>query len=290
MSLQKEEKLRLEIFAEEIRRTAMQAVAGFGEGHIGGVLSAADLMAALYGRYLRIDPNNPQMADRDKVVMSKGHCGPVLYATLALKGYFPMELLKTMNRFGTNLPSHCDRLKTPGIDMSTGSLGQGASSAAGIALADQIQGRDCHTCLLLGDGECNEGQVWEMVMFAAQRKLNRLIAFVDRNHQQLDGWTDDICRMGNLADIFSSFGWHAVQIDGNNMDEICEAVDFAWSYEDAPCVIVLDTVKGKGWTEAENRVPCHYMTISQQQLSEYEAVSAQRIAALEKELGKVGQK
>lgn len=284
MPLETSERLRLEKFAEEIRLTTMRTVAAYGEGHIGGALSIADLLSALYGRFMRVEPRRPHEPARDKLVLSKGHCGPALYATLALKGFFPLEELKTINRLGTRLPSHCDMNRTPGVDMSTGSLGQGASTAAGIALADRLMGRESRTYLILGDGECNEGQVWEMVMFAAQQKLDRLIAFVDRNHQQLDGWTDGICRMGDLAAIFRAFGWNAEMVDGHDMDAICDAVARTHINRGAPSAVILDTVKGKGWPEAEMRVPCHYMTISPEQLAGYEVISAARTAALERAL------
>ncbi len=281
MPLEPSEKNRLAIFAEEIRVTAVSAIAGFGEGHVGGSLSIADVLAVLYGRYMRIDPADPHKPDRDKFVLSKGHCGPALYATLALKGFFPKEALNTLNRFGTILPSHCDRNRTPGVDMSTGSLGQGASAAAGIALADKLMGRDSYTYLIVGDGECNEGQVWEMAMFAAQRKLDHLVMFIDRNRQQLDGYTDDICAMGNLEDILRGFGWNAETVDGHDLSAIDAAVQRAKATSDKPNVIVLNTVKGKGWPEVEQRVPSHYMTISAEQLHDYKVISASRIEALQ---------
>ena len=262
----------------------MRTIASYGEGHVGGTLSIADLLAVLYGRFMRVDPADLRNPERDKLVLSKGHCGPALYATLALKGFFPMEELKTINRFGTRLPSHCDMNRTPGIDMSTGSLGQGASTAAGIALADKMQRRSANTYLILGDGECNEGQVWEMAMFAAHHALDHLIAFVDRNHQQLDGYTDDILRMGDLSEIFHAYGWNAVTVDGHDFDAICGAIQTARESSGAPSVIVLNTVKGKGWAEAESRVPCHYMTISGEQLRAYEAVSAERISSIAGEI------
>lgn len=280
MPLESSEKTRLSIFAEEIRVTTVRAIAGYGEGHVGGSLSIADALAVLYRHTMRIDPADPKKPDRDKLVLSKGHCGPALYATLALRGFFPMETLNTLNRFGTTLPSHCDRNRTPGVDMSTGSLGQGASAAAGIALADRLSGRDSRTYLIVGDGECNEGQVWEMAMFAAQHKLDHLLMFVDRNHQQLDGYTDDICAMGDLAEMFHSFGWRAETVDGHDLEAISAAVERAQRTSGMPSMIVLDTVKGKGWPDAEKRVPSHYMTVSTEQLRDYEAISAQRIAAL----------
>lgn len=269
--------------------TILRTIASYGEGHVGGSLSIADLLAALYGGIMRYDPLNPKDPDRDKLVLSKGHCGPALYAALALKGFFPIEELKTINRFGTRFPSHCDMNRTPGIDMSTGSLGQGASTAAGIALADKVQGRTSYTYLILGDGECNEGQVWEMAMFAAHNQLSRLIAFVDRNRQQLDGLTDDILRMGDLAALFRAHGWNAVTVDGHDFDAIAGAIGNAKASSGAPSMIILDTIKGKGWAEAERRVPSHYMTVSKQQLEAYEAVSAERIREIDKALsGKAG--
>ena len=292
MPLQKTDELTLRIFAEEIRVTAIRSIAAFGEGHVGGTLSIADLLAALYGRYIRVDPHDPHNPERDKLVLSKGHCGPALYAALAQKGFFPMEALQTLNRFGTILPSHCDRLRTPGVDMSTGSLGQGASAAAGIALADKMCFRDSYTYLIIGDGECNEGQIWEMAMFAKHQNLDHLITFVDRNHQQLDGYTDDICRMGDLEKIFRAYGWYADTVDGNDMKAVCGAIEAMQSNQGAPSVIVLDTVKGKGWADVEKRMPSHYMTVTPQQLAEYEAISAARLQALRAELdtmrGKAG--
>lgn len=277
MTLDKQGKLIVEKFAEEIRVTIMRTIASYGEGHVGGSLSIADLLAVLYARFMNVDPLDPKNSERNKLVLSKGHCGPALYSTLALKGFFPMDELKSINRFGTRLPSHCDMNRTPGIDMTTGSLGQGASTAAGIALADKIKGRSCRTYLILGDGECNEGQVWEMAMFAAQQKLDHLIAFVDRNCQQLDGLTDDVCRIGDLSVIFRSFGWSTTSIDGHDVDAIYSAIEAAHAVSDVPSMIILNTVKGKGWAEAEARVPSHYMTISAEQLRAYENISAQRI-------------
>ena len=289
MPMETIERLMLQRFAEEIRVTVMRTIAAYGEGHVGGSLSLAELLAALYGRVMRVNPADPGNPDRDKLVLSKGHCGPVLYASLALRGFFPMDELKTINRFGTRLPSHCDMNRTPGIDMSTGSLGQGASTAAGIALADKLQGREAYTYLILGDGECNEGQVWEMAMFAAHHKLDRLIAFIDRNRQQLDGLTDDILPMGDLATLFRDHGWNAVTIDGHDFNAIVGAIEAAQGFSGAPSTIVLDTVKGKGWAEAEMRVPCHYMTISGEQLRAYEEVSAGRISSVDESIAALSQ-
>lgn len=290
MTLEKQEKLLMEKFAEEIRVTIMRTITAYGEGHVGGSLSIADLLAVLYTRFMNVDPLESKNLDRSKLVLSKGHCGPALYSTLALKGFFPMDELKSINRFGTRLPSHCDMNRTPGIDMTTGSLGQGASTAAGIALADKIKGRSCRTFLILGDGECNEGQVWEMAMFAAQQKLDHLIAFIDRNCQQLDGLTDDVCRIGDLAEIFRSFGWSTISIDGHDIEAIYSAIEAAHAVSDVPSMIILNTVKGKGWAEAEARVPSHYMTISAEQLRAYENISAQRIENILEEVENLKEK
>ena len=201
VNMEKNKELR--VFAEEIRVETLKELANLGFGHIGGSMSVVELLAVLYGREMRLDPQNPQGEDRDKLVMSKGHAGPAVYATLALKGYFPREELLTLNQGGTHFPSHCDRLKTTGVDMTTGSLGQGISTACGLALGNRILGRnDAYVYLVLGDGECDEGQVWEVAAFAAHQMLDHLIAFVDQNKQQLDGSTDDVMYMGDMDDKF----------------------------------------------------------------------------------------
>ena len=183
----KEQVKKLQEFALEIRIGTVECIKSRGFGHIGGSLSVADLLAVLYGEVMHIDPANPKKVDRDKLVCSKGHAGPAVYATLALKGYFPYEKLFTLNQPGTDLPSHCDRKKTPGVDMTTGSLGQGTSTAVGLALGDRLQGRDCRTYLIVGDGEAEEGQVWEAAMFTAAKKLTNLVWIIDWNKKQLDG-------------------------------------------------------------------------------------------------------
>jgi len=182
----------LERFATEIRLETMKELTHLGFGHVGGDLSVIETLAVLYGEVMRIDPKNPRWSDRDWLVVSKGHAGPAVYATLALTGYFPLEELLTLNQGGTRLPSHCDRNKTIGIDMTTGSLGQGVSSAIGIALGNRLDQRENYTYLMIGDGVCDEGQVWEGALFAAHHKLDHLIAFVDANKKQLDGYTKDI--------------------------------------------------------------------------------------------------
>ena len=258
----------IRVFAEEIRVETLKEFAHLGFGHVGGAMSIIETLAVLYGSEMHIDPQNPGLETRDKFVMSKGHAGPSLYATLALKGYFPLENLMTLIQGGTTLPSHCDRLKTPGVDMTTGSLGQGISTAIGLALGDRLMGRkDCYTYLMLGDGECNEGQVWEGAMFAAHYKLDHLIAFVDLNKQQLDGKTDDVMYMGDMVEKFKAFGWNTVKVDGHNVDAIKDAIDAAKAQSGKPSMIILDTVKGHGCLLAESMFPCHHIAFTAEQIA-----------------------
>lgn len=278
--LSKEQAKELKIFAKQIQIETVKEIASLGVGHIGGSLSIAELLSVLYGSQMKVDPKNPGWEERDWFVCSKGHAGPAVYATLALKGFIPMEQLETLNRPGTNLPSHCDRTKTPGIDMTTGSLGQGASSAAGIAMAHKIDGKDNKVYLVLGDGEIEEGQVWEMAMFAAAKKLNNLIAFVDYNKLQIDGFTNDIAALGDVAAKFESFGWYAQDIDGHDVAAIYDAVEAAKTQTDKPSVIVLNTVKGHGWKEMENKAGSHSTNISAEQC---EAI----VASLQKEMEEI---
>ena len=254
-----EKNRELRVFAEEIRVATLKEFAHLGFGHVGGAMSVVELLAVLYGKEMKYDPKNPKMEDRDKLVVSKGHAGPALYATLALKGFFPEEMLYTLNQGGTNLPSHCDRNKTPGVDMTTGSLGQGISTAIGMCLGDRLMGRDSWTYLVLGDGECNEGQIWEGAMFAAHYKLDHLIGCVDLNKQQLDGSCDDVLYMGDMVDKFTAFGWHVQKVDGHNVDAVYEAVEAAKAVSGKPSMIILDTVKGHGCPLAESMFPCHHI-------------------------------
>jgi transketolase len=252
-------------FAAEIRLETIKELVNLGFGHVGGAMSIIETLAVLYGGVMRIDPKNPGWEDRDWLVCSKGHAGPAIYATLALKGYFDKEMLKSLNQGGTSLPSHCDRNRTPGIDMTTGSLGQGMSTAAGVALGNRMDRRDNWTSLMLGDGELDEGQVWEGALFANHFKLDNLIVFVDSNKQQLDGYTKDIMDVGDVAQKFASFGWHAQDIDGHDVRAIYGAIEAAKRVKGRPSVIVLNTVKGKGCTFAEGVLDNHHMAITKQQ-------------------------
>ncbi len=257
----------LRIFAEEIRVETLKELAHLGFGHVGGSMSVVETLAVLYGGEMKIDPTNPQWDKRDRLVMSKGHAGPALYAALALKGYFPKDVLLTLNQGGTTLPSHCDRLKTPGIDMTTGSLGQGISTACGLALGSRMRNTQSFTYLMLGDGECNEGQIWEGAMFAAQFKLSNLIAFVDLNKQQLDGACDDVMYMGDMVDKWTAFGWLTTKVDGHDIDAICNAIAQGKAQNDKPVMIILDTVKGKGCKLAEETFPCHHIAFKPEQIA-----------------------
>ena len=261
-----EQNKALRVFAEEIRVETLKELAHLGFGHVGGAMSVVELLAVLYGREMRFDPRNPRWERRDKLVMSKGHAGPAVYAALALKGFFPKSELLTLNQGGTHLPSHCDRNKTPGVDMTTGSLGQGMSTACGLALGDRLQGRDSYTFLVLGDGECNEGQVWEGALFAQQMKLDHLIGFVDLNKQQLDGATKDVMDMGDMVDKWTSFGWDTCKIDGHDVDAIAAAIGRAKADPGKPHMVILDTVKGHGCALAEQTFPCHHIAFTAEQI------------------------
>ena len=248
--------------ATDLRISTIHEIAHLGNGHIGGAMSIIEVLTYLYFHEMNIDPSNPAMEGRDRFVCSKGHAGPAVYATLAEKGYFPKEWLMTLNQGGTNLPSHCDMLKTPGIDFTTGSLGQGASAAVGIALGQRLKGESSYTYLMLGDGESQEGQVWEAAEFASTQKLGNLIAFTDFNRQQLDGYTEDIICMDNIDTRWLGFNWHVQRINGHDFKQIDHAVQCAKEVKDRPSMIILDTVKSKGYLPGEGIKANHSMTVS----------------------------
>lgn len=285
--MKEDKRNELNLFAARLRLESILSMASCGSGHVGGVLSAAELVAVLYGDQARYRPAEPDWDGRDRIVLSKGHCGPILYAALALEGFFPKELLNTLNQPGSTLPSHCNMHDTPGIDMSTGSLGQGASLAAGMALGLKMRKNDAYTYLILGDGECDEGQVWEMALFAAQQKLDHLIAFVDLNRQQLDGYTDEILALGDLRRKFEDFGWHAVEVDGHDVSAIHDAIEDAKSRAGVPSMIVLDTVKGKGWSVTEGRTGIHHIPITPEQAAAAKKELGAQISALQAKLREV---
>lgn len=266
-------------FSADIRIATIRSLEQAGFGHIGGSMSIADVLAVLYGGMMRIDPAHPGWDERDYLVLSKGHCGPALYAALALKGYFPMDWLSTINQPGTRLPSHCDRLKTPGIDMTTGSLGQGISAAAGIALGLKLQKKDNFVFCIVGDGELQEGQVWEAAASAAHQKLDRLIVFVDENKRQLDGYLCDVCNPYDPVEKFRSFGWRAERVCGWDCEAIERAVRAAKAEGGTPHAIVLETEKGIGCSFAEKEPFNHYMVITKEMADEAVAEIERRLLA-----------
>ena len=267
--MEKELKMKeLRVYAEEIRVKTLEVFAHLGFGHIGGAMSVVETVAVLYGSMMRYDPKNPAWPDRDKLVMSKGHAGPTLYATLAMKGFFPESMLRELNQGGGRLPSHCDRNKTPGIDMTTGSLGQGLSAGIGIALGDRMDGRTCNTYVILGDGELDEGQNWEGFMFAKHYKLDNLIVFIDANGQHLDGYTRDVMDTESIGDKLRAFGWFTQEVDGHNIESIYDAVTAAKENSGTPSVIVLHTKKGHGCTFAEGIVANHHINFTPEQMDE----------------------
>lgn len=276
-----QEKKELRVFAAQIRLALLEEMKARGFGHIGGSLSICDLLAVLYGKVMKYDPKNPKWADRDKLVSSKGHAGPAIYATLALKGFFPMEELKTLNRPGTNLPSHCDKNKTIGIDCTTGSLGQGTSQAVGMALGDRLKGRDCRTFLIVGDGEINEGQCWEAAMFTAAKKVTNLVWIIDDNKKQLDGTTEEILPAFDLRAKMEAFGFDAVRVKGNDVEALYEALTKPAG--DKPIAIVMDNIKGSGVKAVEDTAANHSMTVPAETWDSYIAQVRADLEAIEKE-------
>ena len=248
--MNKQEELNVKKLALEIRIETLNMLSKHGFGHVGGSLSIADAIAVLYGKQMKYDPKNPQWEDRDYLVLSKGHCGPALYSALAIEGFFPREELLTINELGTRLPSHADKNKTPGIDMTTGSLGQGISCALGMALALKLKGRDNMVYGIIGDGEAQEGQVWETMMIAPNKGVKNFIILLDNNKQQLDDFTDEISSLGDMQKKAEDFGWFAVTVNGHDVNAIDDAIEQCKA-SDKPGFIVLDTIKGKGWPAKE---------------------------------------
>lgn len=250
--------------ALEIRRLTVDCISNFGMGHIGGCLSIADVLAVLYFERMNVDPNNPKKPDRDRLVLSKAHAGPALYSVLAMKGFFPKDMLNTLNKPDTLLPSHCDMIRTPGVDMTAGSLGQGLSAAVGMALGVALAGYDSNVYAILGEGDCQEGSTWEAAMYAGNQKLSQLVVFVDLNGLQIDGTVDQVNSLGDLAAKWTAFGWRALTVkDGHDVIEISQALDNR--DKEKPTAILLHTVKGKGISFMENRFDYHHAIISKEQ-------------------------
>ena len=275
-----EETKNLQRFALKIRIGILEELKARGFGHVGGSLSIADALAVLYGSVMRYDPKNPAWEQRDKLICSKGHAGPAVYAALALRGFFPYEQLVTLNQPHTNLPSHCDRNKTPGVDMTTGSLGQGTSLAVGMAMGDMLKGLDSRTFLIVGDGEANEGQVWEAAMFTAAKRITSLTWLIDNNKKQLDGYTKDVLNPFDFEEKFRAFGFEAISIDGNDVEQLENAL--TRRPIDKPIAIILNTVKGKGVEEVENTMGNHSMTPPPEAFDRWLAELHQKLEAAEK--------
>ncbi len=280
--MEKEKRMQeLRVFAEEIRLETLKIIHSRGFGHVGGSMSLADAMAVLYGEVMKVDPKNPRWEDRDWFVLSKGHGGPVMYATLGLMGYYPLEEAYTLNHPHTKFPSHTDCRLTPGVDLTTGSLGQGMSEAVGAALGNKHQGRDSHVFVVVGDGESDEGQVWEAAEFAAHYKLDHLICLVDNNQYQLDGPCAEIMsHPKGLGAKFEAFGWHVINVeDGNDVEQIYDAVMEAYTVEGKPVCLILNTIKGKGATFAEP-IHAHSSQPSEEEWQEALKAAEERLAAV----------
>ena len=250
-------KLELQKVANEVRKGIITSVHAAKAGHPGGSLSAADIFTYLYFEEMNVDPKDPKKADRDRFVLSKGHTAPGLYSALAQKGYFPVEDLETLRHLGSYLQGHPDMKHIPGVDMSSGSLGQGISAAVGMAIAGKMDNADYRVYTLLGDGEIQEGQVWEASMMAGFRKLDNLVVIVDNNNLQIDGTIDEVCSPYPIDKKFEAFNFHVINIDGNDFDQIDAAFKEAKATKGMPTAIIAHTVKGKGVSFMENQVGWH---------------------------------
>ena len=276
--------LELQKMANEVRKGIVTAVHGAKAGHPGGSLSAADMFTYLYFEEMNIDPKNPDMEDRDRFVLSKGHTAPGLYAALANRGFFPVEDLPTLRHIGSYLQGHpC--IHIPGVDMSSGSLGQGISAAVGMALAAKLDGKDFRTYTLLGDGEIQEGQVWEAAMFAGHRKLDNLVVIVDNNNLQIDGAVDEVCSPYPIDEKFKAFNFHVINIDAHDFTQIKNALDEARATKGMPTCIVMHSVKGKGVSFMEDKAGWHGKAPNEE---EY-AVAMADLAKIDEELKKAGE-
>ena len=271
--MDKVEKKKLELLAAKIRLDVIELLKHRGYGHLGGSMSIVELMAVLYGKVLHVDPANPQMEDRDMVVLSKGHSGPAWYSALAERGFFPKEWLMTLNDGGTKLPSHPDRSKTPGVDMTTGSLGQGTSSAAGIALGQKMKGQKRFTYMIVGDGELNEGQCWEAFQFVAAKKLNNCIVIIDDNKRQLDGYTKDVLYPFDYVKKMEAFGFYTQKVKGDDIEAIAEAIEKAQANTESANCIVLDTIKGQGVKYFEELKSNHSVKFNNDEINKADAMA-----------------
>jgi len=273
--------------AWQLRKDVIRMTCEAGSGHPGGSLSAADIIAVLYFHVLKLDPKNPDWEDRDRFILSKGHSCPIVYAALAERGFFPVEELMTLRKIGSRLQGHPDMRKTPGIDMTSGSLGQGLSVGVGMALGARLMRKDFRVFVMLGDGEIQEGQVWEAAMAAGHHRLGNLKAILDYNRLQVDGIVNEIVTIEPVVEKWLAFNWAVREIDGHNLEEILAAFDWADSVRDKPCIIIAHTIKGKGVSFMENAVGWHGKAPSPEQrdmalkeLEEREAYELARIQAV----------
>lgn len=271
--------LELQKKANEVRKGIITSTHSAKAGHPGGSLSAADIFTFLYFEELNVDPKNPKWEDRDRFVLSKGHTAPGLYSALALRGFFPVEDLVTLRKVGSYLQGHPSMKSVPGVDMSTGSLGQGISTAVGMALAGKMDNKDYRVYTVLGDGEIQEGQVWEAAMMAGHKKLDNLVAIVDNNGLQIDGDVADVCSPYPIDEKFASFGWHTINIDAHDFDAIREAFNEAKAAKGQPTVIIAKSIKGKGVSFMENQASWHGVAPNDEQ---YEKAMAELKEAGEK--------
>jgi transketolase len=253
---------QLDQLAKEFRYILTDQICHMGWGHLGGTFSLVEIVITLYWRIMRIDPKNPKWEDRDRLVLSKGHAGPVVYAALAYKGFFPIRELATLNLEGSRLPSHANALLTPGVDMTTGSMGQGLSCACGMALSARMDSKKHTVFCIIGDGESDEGQIWEAAMLAGHQRLENLVAICDYNHLQIDGRTDDICTLDPLAEKWRAFNWEVLEMNGHDWDEVHSTIAKAQHVQGKPTMIIAHTVKGKGHRRYENLVSSHCLRLA----------------------------
>ena len=268
----------------DIRRDIIEMIYTAGSGHPGGSLSAVEILTALYFQVMHIRPEEPDWPERDRFILSKGHAAPAIYAVLAERGFMPLEELKTFSAPGTRLQKHIDMHLVPGTELSTGSLGQGLSVGVGMALADRIDDKDRRVYVLIGDGESQEGQIWEAAMAAAQLKLGNLIGFLDYNGCQVDGYVRDICGLDPVDHKWESFGWHVQRVDGHDLDQILVALETAHRRSPGPHMIIADTIKGKGISYMEDRPEWHARAINEE---EYRIAVAD-LEAIERSLAERG--
>lgn len=251
-----------------VRRDIVEMIYRPNSGHPGGSLSATEIVTALYFNIMNYDPKNPAWPDRDRFILSKGHACPVLYSCMARAGFFPYEELETLRQINSRIQGHPEVRKLPGIEASTGSLGQGLSIGAGLALGAKLQGKSYRTYVLTGDGELDEGQVWEAALFCGNKKIDNLLAIVDNNKQQLDGWVKDIMPLEPLADKWRAFKWEVIEIDGNDMQQVLDAFAKAEAIKGKPTVIIAHTIKGKGVSFMENNLEFHGAAPTKEQLEQ----------------------